>query len=89
MRTLKNSRGGFATVTGPYGEVVEMDTATCGHCQRIIFFKPKPAPAPGGVCMICYTIICDECVDKGKCEPFEKQLEEEEKQDYARRNRGY
>lgn len=27
---------GHFSVTGPYGEVVELKTATCGHCGKII-----------------------------------------------------
>jgi hypothetical protein len=82
-------RGGHAVWTGPHGPVVEMDTFTCGHCQRIVFVKPKPAEPPGGLCHICFHLLCDSCVGLGKCIPFEKQLEEIERKDRIARTRGY
>lgn len=67
--------GGYAVTTGPDG-VVERDTITCGHCQKVVFIPPKADPADlGGLCKMCMTHICEPCVGKMKCTPFERQLE--------------
>lgn len=54
----------------------ECDTFTCAHCNRIVHVPPKPQPMPGGTCALCgFKLICDQCVDKGTCDPLEKKLE--------------
>lgn len=35
--------GGYATIFDPDSALVERDTITCGHCQRVIFVKPGTA----------------------------------------------
>jgi len=35
--------GGYATLVDPDRPLVEHDTCTCGHCQRVIFTKPGSA----------------------------------------------
>ena len=87
---MRNPQG-YATVFGPTtlpsgepaapdplvgrGEVHECDTATCGHCQTIIFVRPFCDPADlGGLCKRCMRIICRKCVDRGICVPWEKMF---------------
>jgi len=64
----------------------EADTFTCGHCQRIVEVKPMCDPADaGGLCKLCDRLICERCVDLGKCVPWEEMiLRMETKQSYKR-----
>lgn len=69
-----------ATMRNPHGYMVidgeESDTITCSHCNCIVVvMKDKP----GGFCIKCSGLICDSCVDVGKCRPFEKWLDKVEK----------
>lgn len=58
---------------------MEIDTITCGHCNRIVHIPPKKDAADiGGLCKMCMQMICPTCVDKGVCVPFEKKLEAQE-----------
>ncbi len=78
---------GVATETSPEG-VKECDTFTCGHCQRIVFVRPKQSASDmGGLCKVCMTLICPRCTGAGFCLPFMKKLEAEE--DLDRRLRSY
>jgi hypothetical protein len=68
-----------ATMRNPHGYMVidgeENDTITCNHCNAIVVVtKDKP----GGFCTKCSGLICDACVDKNDCRPFEKWLEKVE-----------
>lgn len=66
---------GLATWTTPEGKQVEAETFTCGHCQKIVFVKPKCDPADaGGLCKLCMTLICPKCAGDTKCDIFEKKL---------------
>lgn len=95
--------GGYATVVSPVRSVVnldglrceqipegvfEVDTFSCSHCQRITHVMPRMDPADlGGMCKVCYKLICPFCVGKG-CDPLEKKLERSEARDRARRSYG-
>lgn len=68
------------TMRNPHGYIVidndEHDTITCNHCNCIVVVtKDKP----GGGCLKCSGLICDVCVDKNECRPFEQWLEKVEK----------
>ena len=77
---------GYAVVSYDDGRVVERDTFTCAHCQRVVFVKPRQDPATlGGWCGCCSTLICSTCEADGRCTPFEKRLEEIEEK--GRRDR--
>lgn len=77
---------GLATESSPEG-TKECDTFTCGHCQRIVFVKPKQDAADtGGLCKVCMTLICPRCVGAQVCLPFMKKLEAEENRDRIRRS---
>lgn len=70
---MRNAQG-YAVLTSPDG-VVERDTFTCGHCQRVKHVAPKQDPADmGGLCKQCMTLICPACVERGICTPWEKQM---------------
>lgn len=78
---LERKSFGYMIETNP-GFTREMDTSTCGHCGRVSFIKPSPtgqivvAPAR---CTICRGRLCEECYARGGCDPFEKQIEREER----------
>jgi hypothetical protein len=75
---MRKALTGLGTLFGPWGEITELPTFTCGHCQNIRRVKPYCDPADlGGLCKICMTVVCECCVGKG-CDPFEKKLEREE-----------
>lgn len=77
---------GYATITEPGKNTVEMDTFTCGHCNRIVHVKPFQAPEElGGGCRLCMSPICAACAGQGGCDPFEKKLERMEARDRLRR----
>lgn len=87
---------GYATVVEPDRPLVEYDTTTCGHCQRVIFTKPGTAATtylivdrrtlqwqeePGAFCRVCMRPVCLHCHDLGRCTPWEKMLEASEARD--------
>ena len=68
--------GGFAQSVYPEGAVVECDTFTCNHCQKVSFVWTGMDPYEiGGGCRICHGLICSKCVDKGTCTPWVEQME--------------
>jgi hypothetical protein len=76
---------GYTVLTGPAG-IIEAETFSCGHCQRIVTIKPRCDPADmGGRCYVCDSLICEGCVGKG-CSPVEKRLEAAEASYHARRS---
>lgn len=95
--------GGYAVLTTPQTAVVnldglrceevkagalEMDTFSCFHCGRITHVQARMDPANlGGLCKICYHLICPHCVGKG-CDPFEAKLIRAEQRDIALRSYG-
>lgn len=79
--------GGFFIVSSPDG-MTECDTFSCGHCQKIVFVKPRCDPADaGGLCYVCNRHICPSCAGLGRCEVIEKKLERWE--EAGRRAREY
>ena len=64
------------------GAVVERDSTTCAHCQKVTFVKPFQDPTDlGGFCRQCMKNICSRCADGGTCTPWEKQMEIREAHD--------
>ncbi len=65
------------------GKVIgEEDSFTCGHCNTIVFVKPRQDPADmGGLCKLCMRLTCPVCAGKASCDPFEKKLERMESRD--------
>jgi hypothetical protein len=82
---MRNPQG-YATITDVNGSK-EQDTFTCSHCQKIVGVKPLMAPEEfGGMCKVCYKLICPRCVGVGACTPFERQMEIEEARERARKS---
>jgi hypothetical protein len=92
---------GYATLVDPDAPLVERDTCTCGHCQRVIFIKPGSASTvylifdrvgwrwqeeAGAFCRVCMRPICLSCCAVGRCTPWERQLEASEARDRLRRS---
>lgn len=84
---------GYATIVDPDHPLVERDTCTCGHCQRVIFTKPNTAATvylvldrrtltwreeAGAFCRVCMRPVCLACHAEGRCTPWERKLEASE-----------
>lgn len=68
--------GGYAVWSYDDGRVVETDSFTCGHDQRVVFVPAGADPASlGGFCKQCMRLICPRCVAAGTCTPFEQALD--------------
>lgn len=82
---MRRALTGYATLTEPMGQVKEMDTFTCAHCNSIRHVKPFCDPADlGGLCKCCMGVVCEQCVGRG-CDPLEKKIQRIEKsQDFNR-----
>ena len=91
---------GYATVTDPDAPLLERDTVSCGHCQRVIFVKPNSASTiylifnrqtwrwdevPGAGCFRCGRPVCLTCCANGRCTPWEQRLAASEARDRLRR----
>jgi hypothetical protein len=94
---------GYATIIDPDAPVQELDSCQCGHCQKVIFVKPRSASTvyliptgvpgrfteePGAFCRVCMRPVCLRCHDQGRCTPFERALEKSEARDRLRRSIG-
>lgn len=82
---------GYAVISDPQAAVpqFEWDTASCGHCQRVIFTKPGSAQTVyvfpqadgsakeemGAGCRVCMRPVCLQCCEIGICQPWETQVE--------------
>lgn len=91
---------GYATIVDPDAPLIERDTITCGHCQRVVFTKPGTAATvylilnrqtltyteeSGAFCRTCMRPICLPCCDQGHCLVWERRLEASEARDRLRR----
>jgi hypothetical protein len=80
--------GGQLTITDPNG-VVEHDTFTCFHCNKVVIVPARADPARiGGMCYQCMHLVCPGCVAAGGCTPFEKWLDAMERRSDALRSYG-
>lgn len=71
--------GGYLCVSFDDGRTVERDSATCNHCNKITFLRPRQDPTDlGGHCRICDRFICSNCVG-GVCKTLAQQHDEIEK----------
>lgn len=88
--------GGYATWTDPEQPVVEYDSITCSHCQRVVFVKPGTASTvyvdletrteeAGAFCRVCMRPVCLPCCAVGTCRPWEQRLEQAEARERLRR----
>ena len=79
---------GYATIFSPtpskanlggMGEVeiregtFEVDSAQCGHCQKVIHVPPRAHPNFLSICRVCMRPTCEQC-SAGECDVFEKKL---------------
>lgn len=86
---------GYSTICAPddCGGIVEQESFTCKHCQKIVFVKPLCDPADmGGLCKVCDGLICPGCYAKrmagGPCDPWEEKMKRMEARDATRRSMG-
>lgn len=72
------SKGGVFETQGPDGSN-RIPTYTCCHCNRVFVVPDNPAEM--GFCQRCHHRECIGCGTKlkGRCVPFEKQLERYER----------
>lgn len=76
--------GGVGLAFGP-DAVVEVETSTCAHCQRITDIPSRrQMQNVVDVCRNCMRLICDECAGK-PCTPIMKKIEAMEEAYYRRR----
>ena len=67
---------GYACIAEPNTTGIELDTFSCGHCNRVRHVKPKQDPTEvGGLCKTCMRLICPACVNRGHCDPLEEKIE--------------
>lgn len=79
---------GYATISHPDGQVKEIDTFTCCHCNEVVFVRERCDPIElGGFCTLCMKHTCPKCSTQS-CTPFEKRLEEMERRDRLLRSCG-
>ncbi len=81
--------GGYAVVVNPDENIVERDTTTCNHCNCIVTVNPKLDPMKqtrhrvieADRCRMCMRHVCPVCAGEMRCTPFEKQVEQMERND--------
>lgn len=77
---------GYLTIIEPGKPIVEHDTVTCCHCNRVTVIKHGCKPDElGGFCQLCMGYTCPECAKEGTCSPFEKKLEQMESEGRRKR----
>lgn len=82
--------GGAVIITDPSAPTHERDSITCAHCNRVVIVEHKQrAEDIGGLCKVCMGMICESCVSKGGCDPFEEKLRRFERRTDALRSYGF
>jgi hypothetical protein len=88
MKSRAPHPGGVAMIMDPAlpRGLVEMHTATCRHCNRVIIVPvgQRIEDVSGG-CRNCWGLICLQCVAAGVCTPFMKWVEQMEERYYRRK----
>lgn len=73
---------GYLTLDDPSAaRRVEVDTACCSHCQRIIPLHSLDGTRRTSIamCSMCGPApVCDACDRDGRCTPFLRRIEEHE-----------
>ncbi len=85
--------GGYTFLTFDDGRMVEGESFSCRHCNRVVFVRPRERPEDvGGLCKCCMGLTCPACTDKmargTPCVPLEERLKREEAHYEARRSYG-
>lgn len=81
--------GGYGIITEADGSIVEHDTFTCCHCQRVTRVPPKAPPDQfGDFCRNCMRMVCVQCAGK-PCTPFQKKLDEANERAYVLKTYGF
>lgn len=81
---------GYGIITDPVSNTPEeIDSMSCGHCNKVVWMKPfQDGAAMGGRCTCCDKFICLSCVKKYRdegCVTLEQQLERYERlKEYGR-----
>jgi hypothetical protein len=61
------------------GELTELPTYTCNHCNRVVLMNPQRT-RERGFCRACNSYLCDECnavrVQTMRCRTFEQHIDE-------------
>lgn len=77
---------GYTFTTDGNGNTQEGESFTCFHCQKIVIIPPKSRPEDmGGLCYLCYRLVCPNCVGKD-CDPFEEKRKRLEASYLARKS---
>ena len=85
---MKNKTEGVALSFDQRGRVIENETFTCKHCQRIVVVPHKADPSQlGGVCYSCDALVCPQCYGRD-CDHFANKLARAEAHHEALRSYG-
>jgi len=74
---------GYISIVGPERPTIEIDTATCCHCNTVFTLEPRQTPP---WCRSCMKPVCERCHAIGTCRPLERWLERVEAKERTRRN---
>lgn len=75
MRGRRREQGTAFVFDPALPRVMERDTFTCSHCQRIVMLHDEQGRQIDSVlCMRCDKRICVPCAEQARCDPFEKKL---------------
>ena len=66
--------GGYLMVVQPDTPLIERDTFTCCHCNRVVIVKPGSGMQRGW-CFMCGKPHCGSKRCSAGCLPFERRLE--------------
>ena len=83
---------GYLTIQSHDGaRLVEIDTITCCHCQRIVPLNKADGTklAPPAFCLRCVAPQCPVCAATERCAPFEAELERVEARQRSLRSMGF
>lgn len=77
-------------LVGVGDDIIERDTITCKHCQRVVVVPPMSSgkPVKYDYCRNCDGWICQQCAGERRCLPWEKQMEAIEARYHALRSYG-
>ena len=78
MSVRRIKPGGVVEIRDHLGQVTELHSSKCAHCQRYTEFPSlKVMHEHVDVCRDCMRLVCLECAGK-PCRPIEKELERQE-----------